>query len=81
MIITPFSVIIATILSIGAISFYFFQKNKKITTLHLQHIRALEHEVTQHQKHIKFRSNGLDTYHFLKYNLEEALVVQPDIKI
>jgi len=76
--------IIIVLLSFGVVSgmlLYFFQKNKKIGAIHAQRLYNLQNEIALHTSQLQFRSKSLDRYHFLMYNLEEALVVQPEIII
>jgi hypothetical protein len=75
------SIIVALTISIAiGLLLYFFQKNKKIKTDHLTLLLELEKKVIRSATQIKDRNKGLDAYHFLKYNLSEALIIQPEIK-
>ncbi|MEZ4778556.1 MAG: hypothetical protein R2786_04165 [Flavobacteriaceae bacterium] len=38
-------------------------------------------EIQRHKNQILLRQTHLNTYRFLEYNLDEALVVQPEINI
>jgi hypothetical protein len=65
----------------GTFGLYFQYKNKAIKqNARAQQIYLIE-ETLKHKNQIKFREAGLNTYHFLKYNLDEALIVQPEINI
>lgn len=74
--------IILTIISISiGVWVYFFLKNKQIHQLHAQRILHLDEEYAVNKRQILIRENGLDSYGFLKYNLSEALIIQPEINI
>ena len=75
-------VIILIIISISiGIWLYFFLKNKQVNQLHAQRLLNLGDELAANKLQILIRKNGLDRYNFLKYNLSEALIIQPDINI
>jgi hypothetical protein len=75
-------VIIALTISVAmGVFFYFFRQNKKLEAYHLQQILLLEKELILCASQIKTRHKELDKYHFLKYNLTEALIFQPEIHI
>lgn len=73
-------VLLAMAIVIGLL-LYFFQKNKKIGAVHTQQLILLQEEIMRHTSQLNFRNKSLDGYHFLSYNLEEALVIQAEIKI
>lgn len=73
-------VLLAMAIVIGLL-LYFFQKNKKIGAVHTQQLFLLKEEIMRHTSQVNFRNKSLDKYHFLTYNLEEALVIQAEIKI
>ena len=60
---------------------YFFLKNKQVNQLHEQHLLILGEEIVTNKLQILIRKKGLDRYNFLKYNLSEALIIQPEINI
>jgi hypothetical protein len=70
-----------TLLTAGGIFLSFLRKNKKLKGRHLQLIQMLQEEVGLHFSQLETRSKGLDRYHFLEYNLTEALLVQQNISI
>jgi hypothetical protein len=80
----PIAQVVILLVCFGIVSgmlLYFSHRNKKSETLHAQQVGKLQHEIARHTTQVQFRSTSLDTYHFLLYNLNEALVVQPEIKI
>ena len=70
-----------TVLICGTFGLYFQYKNKALK----QHVIAqqvyLIEETLKHKNQIQFRETGLNKYHFLQYNLDEALEVQSEINI
>ena len=44
-------------------------------------VHSLEMGIEKHRSQLSVREENLNKYHFLRYNLGEALVEQPDIKI
>lgn len=72
-------IIVLTICIALGLILYFFQKNKKVETDHFELVLKLEKSFILNASQIQKRQNGLDTYHFLKYNLSEALRIQSEI--
>ena len=71
---------IVALLMLGSLV-YFYVENKRIRFRYLQNeIRFIE-AFDLHSKQIHRRKKGLNTYDFLKYNLSEALIIQPEINI
>ena len=66
---------------IGGLILFFYKANKKIKQDHFHDIHALQQSISLHKTQISFREKGLENYRFLKYNLEESLVMQPKIKL
>ena len=60
---------------------YFIKQNKELKNRHLQREILLCKTISIHKAQIKYREKGLMRYNFLKFNLEESLRVQPDIKL
>lgn len=65
----------------AVLALVFHLKNKALK----QHAMALQlnliEETLTHKNQIASRNSNLDKYHFLRYNLNEALVIQPEINI
>ena len=59
----------------------FFKKNQEIKLSHVQKIQTLNQSILLHKTQLTFRDKGLLQYNFLKYNLDESLIVQPNIKL
>ncbi|WP_214111555.1 hypothetical protein [Aequorivita echinoideorum] len=60
---------------------FFNWKNKSLKKWHSVEIASLENSINQNKTQIFFRNENLDKYHFLKYNLAEALFVQRVIQL
>ena len=77
-----FTIILFLIVSvICGILLFFYHANKKIKQSHIHELHVLEQSILLNKSQINFREKGLDQYHFLKYNLEESLVMQLKIKL
>jgi len=72
-------IIVLTICLALSLFVYFYWKNKNLKESHLLLLVNLNEDVLRNTSQIRKRNEGLDTYHFLKYNLSEALIVQSDI--
>ena len=59
----------------------FHKKNKHLKKEHRFKTDGLKLDLAMHDTQIQFRQTSLNSYDFLRYNLSEALVVQPRIKI
>ncbi|WP_026452525.1 hypothetical protein [Aequorivita capsosiphonis] len=67
------------VLSVLGIWLWFFKKNGALLYLHNQNILDLESKISKNRFQINSRNSNLSKYHFLKYNLNEALVRQMEI--
>jgi len=61
--------------------FFFARSNSNMLRQHRVRIRSLSNSVALERSQINFRENRLNRYDFLRYNLNEALVVQPEILV
>jgi hypothetical protein len=68
------------LLFIGLMVWFFNTKNA-MGRLHNQNVSILESAICNNRNQINFRNSKLNRYDFLKYNLEESLVLQPEILI
>ncbi|MEP2935915.1 MAG: hypothetical protein ABJM06_14110 [Gilvibacter sp.] len=69
------------LLIVLSILLVFRHKNKKIKQAHSIKTAGLDMALSLHKTQLQFRQKSLNRYDFLRYNLEEALVVQPEIKM
>lgn len=67
--------------SIIGLAVWFFNERKTMNFVHSKTISALESAIFNNGTQIDFRKNNLNNYDLLRYNLQEALVVQPQIEI
>ncbi len=72
---------ILLLLLIIGIVLWFYKNNKTIEQLHAQTISELERNIFTNRSQINFRNTHLNKYNFLNYNLQEALVIQREIKL
>lgn len=72
---------VVLLLSIIGIAIWFYNGRNAMGRIHTQTISELERAICTNQNQISFRSSHLNTYDFQKYNLREALVIQPEIQI
>ncbi len=74
------ALVLLILLLILAISMgYFYVENKKIRRDHSEIMGVLKKSINLHHSQIHFRNAGLQKYDFTKYNLSEALLLQPEI--
>ena len=66
---------------LAGIVLYFFKKTQEIKQAHIQKLQTINQSISLQKTQLNFRDKGLLQYNFLKYNLEESLKVQPDIKL
>ncbi len=67
------------IISVTGLILWFFKKKRAMFYVHSQNILDLESNISKNRFQINFRNNSLNKYDFLKFNLNEALTVQPEI--
>lgn len=72
---------IVLLLFIIGIALWFYNGRNEMERIHLQTISELERAICTHGNQISFRNSNLNSYDFQRYNLDEVLVVQPEIKI
>lgn len=60
------------------ILFFYFQ-NKKLQKEFSEATTKLNHQITKNKRQIFLRYKNLSNYDFLMYNLNDALIVQPEI--
>lgn len=74
-------IILLFIAVLGGMLLYFRSKRKAAVNEHLQYVSILQQAITSNSEELAFRKLHLQRYNFLTYNLNEALVVQPQIKL
>lgn len=62
-----------------AMVFFFYEGNKKLKSDHSRKVSILRKSIFISEDQLEFRSENLNKYHFLKYNLNEALLHQKEI--
>lgn len=75
------AIVFILLLSFIGLAIWFFNAKNTNGRLHQQNISILESAIFSHRNQINFRNSNLNRYDFLKYNLDEALAVQPEIQI
>lgn len=75
------AIALVMLLSLIGLVVWFFNVNNSMGRLHKQNISILESAIYNNRNQINFRNSKLNRYDFLKYNLDEALAVQPEIQI
>ncbi len=79
---TSLQIIILAVVVVCIVLWVFFRiKNNKIKLVFSEKIQALYSELNTHTTQVAKRSEGLNRYDFLKYNLREALIIQEQIKL
>jgi len=79
---TSLEITLGLVFSIGMFLWLIFKnKNLKMKGVYTEKLADLNTQLKNHRKQINTRSIGLNRYDFLKYNLLEALVVQPEIRL
>jgi len=66
---------------LAGIMLFYFKKTREIKQTHIQRIQGIQQSILIHKTQLNFRKKGLLQYNFLKYNLNESLKVQPEIKL
>jgi len=74
------AIALVLLISLIGLVVWFFNVNNSMGRLHKQNISILESAIYNNRNQINFRNSKLNRYDFLKYNLDEALVVQQEIQ-
>jgi uncharacterized protein YneF (UPF0154 family) len=69
-------IVLAIVALYKGLFLYFFLNRKAIDNSHQKNLFGLKEQIEVHRNQIGIRSTALDRYDFLKYNLDEALLVQ-----
>lgn len=70
---------IITITTIAAITAVFVRSRHQLQQKHLDLVSNYQNQLDIHNRQLAYRQRKLDTYHFLKYNLDESLRIQKEI--
>ena len=60
---------------------FFFRNNKELKLQHIEEVNGIKKSILIHKTQIKVRNNGLNSYNFIKYNLNDSLKVQSEINL
>ena len=66
--------------SIIGLLVWFFTGKRELARLHDEQISMLETAISTNHFQINFRNSNLNNYDFLKLNLNETLIIQPEIQ-
>jgi len=77
--ITPSVVVMLIIFLSGTFSLLFFRRNKKLNNEHKKQLLLIHESISRNKFQMANRTTVLGRYDFLKHNLKEALIVQPEI--
>jgi hypothetical protein len=75
------AILLVLLLTIIGIVVWFFNAKKSLGQAHSQNVAMLESAIYNNRNQLNFRTLHLNRYDFLKYNLDEVLVVQSDIEL
>ena len=68
------------LITIVAVVLFVHQRNtKKLVEVHKAEMARLNTDYDRNRAQVDKRELGLNRYDFLKYNLQQSLIVQPDI--
>lgn len=67
--------------TLAGIVLFYFKKIKEMKHIHIQKIQGIQQAILLHKTQLSYRDKGLLHYNFLKYNLDESLKAQPEIKL
>ena len=72
-------IILVLLFSISGLVIWFLNEKRTMNLLHNESISVLERAISHNRSQIDFRKYHLSNYDFLKYNLQDALIIQPKI--
>ncbi len=78
---TLYYLLIFFALVVAGVFLAFQKRNKRLNKAHKLIVDSLSIDLSLHLSQIEFRQKSLSAYDFLRYNLEEVLVVQQRVKI
>ncbi len=74
------SILLILISSASGLMVWFLKERKSISQSHNESISELETAIFHNRYQINFRNANLNNYDFLKFNLNDALIIQPEIQ-
>ncbi len=74
-----FVILLVLLISISGIVIWFLKRNREMNLHHNENVSVLRRGISQNRNQIDFRKYHLSNYDFLKYNLQDALIIQPKI--
>ena len=77
----PVTFILIFVFLLISISVAFYFKNKHLKYKQKQYVAHLMKRIEENQQQINIRNRNLAAYNFLRYNLDEALLVQNSINL
>ncbi|MCW5520016.1 hypothetical protein J1N09_09215 [Aureitalea sp. L0-47] len=66
---------------VAAVLLLHYRNVRRITTEHNNEMTYMNNEYEKNRSQMVKRESGLNGYDFLKYNLQQSLIVQPGISI
>ncbi len=73
--------ILAFVFLLIGITLVFYFRNKQLKSVQQEYVTQLENRIEKNKQQITIRNKNLETYNFLIYNLDEALIVQEKINV
>ncbi len=72
-------IFLTTYSGILCITYLFVRSNRTTVQEHKHTLAQVKHNLAMHRLQVCKRAKLLNKYHLLKYNLDEALISQPEI--
>lgn len=74
------AILLILLSSASGLMVWFYKERKSISRNHHQNNSELETAIFTNRYQINFRNANLQNYDFLKFNLNDALIIQPEIQ-
>ncbi len=78
---SPVVIVVAVLLVCAAMTVSFYVENKRIAERSNTIVLARRNKIERHRAQIAERELGLNRYDLLKYNLDDALIIQKEINL
>ena len=75
------ALILAFIFLLIGITLVFYFRNKQLKSIQEIYMKQLKNRIEKNKQQITIRNKNLETYNFLIYNLDDALIVQEEINV